>query len=147
DYETRRDDIYNYEETSKMYYADDEYIGNIRADIYREEVELDDISDFLIEAVVSTEDEHFYEHNGVVPKAIIRAMNQEVANTGSQTGGSTITQQLIKNQILTNEVSFDRKAKEILLAMRQENFFEKEEIMEAYLHIVPYARGASVKSV
>src|SRR5699024_12822701 len=46
DYELMRDDIYNYEETSKMYYADDEYIGDIRADIYREEVELDDISDF-----------------------------------------------------------------------------------------------------
>src|SRR5699024_11692997 len=61
DYESMRDDIYNYEETSKMYYADDEYIGDIRADIYREEVELDDISDFLIEAVVATEDEHFYE--------------------------------------------------------------------------------------
>src|SRR5699024_10220799 len=86
-------------------------------------------------------------HNGVVPKAIIRAMYQEVANTGSQTGGSTLTQQLIKNQILTNEVSFDRKAKAILLAMRLENFFEKDEIMEAYLNIVPYGRDASGKNI
>ena len=147
DYESMREDIYNYEETSKLYYADEEYIGDIRADIYREEVELDDISDYLVEAVVSTEDEHFYEHNGVVPKAIIRAMYQEVANTGSQTGGSTLTQQLIKNQILTDEVSFDRKAKEILLAMRLENFFEKDEIMEAYLNIVPYGRDASGKNI
>src|SRR5699024_11237774 len=68
DYESMRDDIYNYEETSKMYYADDEYIGNIRQDIYRKEVERDDICDFLIKAVVSTEYEHFLEKNGVVPK-------------------------------------------------------------------------------
>src|SRR5699024_2721558 len=61
--------------------------------------------------------------------------------------GSTLTQQLIKNQILTNEVSFDRKAKEILLAMRLENFFEKDEIMEAYLNIVPYGRDASGKNI
>src|SRR5699024_12405880 len=67
--------------------------------------------------------------------------------TGSQTGGSTLTQQLIKNQILTNEVSFDRKAKEILLAMRLENFFEKDEIMEAYLNIVPYGRDAYGKNI
>src|SRR5699024_1708208 len=62
DYESMREDIYNYEETSKLYYADEEYIGDIRADIYREEVELDDISDYLVEAVVSKEDKYFYEH-------------------------------------------------------------------------------------
>src|SRR5699024_3959940 len=116
-------------------------------DIYREEVELDDISDFLIEAVVSTEDEHFYEHNGVFPKAIIRAMYQEVANTGSQTGGSTLTQQLIQHHISTNAVSSDRKAKEILLTMRLDNFFDKDEVMEAYLDIVPYGRDASGKNI
>src|SRR5699024_12785910 len=95
DYESMRDDIYNYEETSKMYYADDEYIGDIRADIYREEVELADISDFLIEAVVSTEDEHFYEHNGVVPKPISRAMHQEAAKSGSEAAGIAVTREFI----------------------------------------------------
>src|SRR5699024_3840491 len=55
--------------------------------------------------------------------------------------------QLIKNQILTNEVSFYRKAKEILLAMRLENFFGKDEIMEAYVDIVPYVRVASGKNI
>lgn len=147
DYESMRDDIYNYDETTKVYFADEKYIGDIRADLYREEVNLDDISDYVIEAVISTEDEHFYEHDGVVPKAIVRAMYQEVANTDAQTGGSTLTQQLIKNQLLTNEVSFDRKAKEILLAMRLENFFEKDEILEAYLNIVPYGRNASGKNI
>ena len=71
----------------------------------------------------ATEDEYFYQHEGVVPKAIMRALFQEVTNASVQSGGSTLTQQLIKNQILTNEVSFERKAKEILLALRLEKFF------------------------
>ena len=78
---------------------------------------MDDVSDHLIDAIIATEDQYFYEHEGVVPKAILRALLQEVTNSSVQTGGSTLTQQLIKNQILTNEVSFERKAKEILLAL------------------------------
>src|SRR5699024_3238335 len=91
--------------------------------------------------------ELFYEHDGVVPKANVRAIYQEVSNSDTKTGGSTLTQQLIKNQILTNEVSFERKAKEILLAMRLEHFFEKDEILEAYLNIVPYGRDASGQNI
>ena len=68
---------------------------------------------------------------------------QDVTNSDSQTGGSTLTQQLIKLQILTNEVSYERKAKEILLAMRLEHFMDKEEILEAYLNIIPYGRNSN----
>src|SRR5690625_4386814 len=146
-YEDMRKDIYNYEETSKLYFANDKYIGDIRSDLHREEIELEDVSDLVIQAVLATEDQSFYEHNGIVPKAIVRALYQEVASSGAQTGGSTLTQQLIKNQILTNEVSFERKAKEILLAMRLENFFEKDEILEAYLNIIPYGRNSAGRNI
>src|SRR5690625_5184771 len=146
-YDDMKKDIYNYEETSKLYFADNIYIGDIRADLHREEIELDDVSDLIKQAVIATEDELFYEHQGVVPKAIVRALFQEVTNSEQKTGGSTLTQQLIKNQILTNEVSFERKAKEILLALRLENFFEKDEILEAYLNIVPYGREASGRNI
>src|SRR5699024_8591962 len=101
----------------------------------------------LIQAVIATEDEYFTEHKGIVPKAIFRATLQEFTNSSVQTGGSTLTQQLIKNQILTDEVSFERKAKEILLALRLERFFEKEEILEAYLNIVPFGRDASGNNI
>ena len=147
DYDEMQRDIYNYEETSKLYFAGEKYIGDIRADLHREEVALDDISPTLVNAVIATEDDLFYEHNGIVPKAIIRAVYQDFSGSDTRTGGSTLTQQLIKNQILTNEVSFERKAKEILLAMRLENFFEKDEIMEAYLNIVPYGRDASGQNI
>src|SRR5690606_17891189 len=98
-------------------------------------------------AVIATEDEYFETHNGIIPKAIMRAVFQEVTNADTKSGGSTLTQQIIKNQILTNEVSFERKAKEILLALRLERFFEKDEILEAYLNIVPFGRNSSGQNI
>lgn len=146
-YDSMRKDIYNYEETSELYFADDVYLGKLYSDIEREEVSVKDISEDLINAVIATEDEYFYEHDGVVPKAIMRALFQEVTNSSLQTGGSTLTQQLIKNQILTNEISFERKAKEILLALRLEKFFEKEEILEAYLNVSTFGRNSSGRNI
>ena len=142
-YEDMKQDIYNYEELSQIYFADNVYLGELPYELERREVKLEDVSDYLIQAIISTEDEYFYEHKGIVPKALMRATLQELSNSSVQTGGSTLTQQLVKNQILTSEVSFDRKAREILLAMRLEKFFEKEEILEAYLNVVPFGRNAS----
>ncbi|MBN8209521.1 penicillin-binding protein [Bacillus sp. NTK071] len=146
-YDEMKRDVYNYEETSEVYFAGDVLLGNFRSDIERKEVKLKDISPLLQKAVISTEDEYFYDHDGIVPKAIGRAVLQEVTNSEDRSGGSTLTQQLVKNQILTREVSFERKAKEMLLALRLENFFNKEEILEAYLNIVPYGRNASGNNI
>jgi penicillin-binding protein len=142
-----RDSIYDYEETSQVFFADDVPLGELPTDVERHKVALDEISVHLKNAIIATEDEYFYEHDGIVPKAIMRATFQEFANSSLQTGGSTLTQQLIKNQILTSEVSFDRKATEILLAMRLEQFLEKDEILEAYLNIVPFGRNASGRQI
>lgn len=146
-YDQMKKDIYNYEETSQLYFANDVYLGKLRTDLEREEVKLKDVSEDLRNAVIATEDEYFKEHNGVVPKAIMRAVLQEFTNSSTQSGGSTLTQQLIKNQILTNEVSFERKAKEILLALRLERFFEKDEILEAYLNVATLGRNSSGRNI
>ncbi|XXM71770.1 transglycosylase domain-containing protein [Lysinibacillus sphaericus] len=146
-YDQMKKDIYNYEETSQLYFADDVYLGKLRTDLEREEVKLENVSEYLRNAVIATEDEYFKEHNGVVPKAIMRAVLQEFTNSSTQSGGSTLTQQLIKNQILTNEVSFERKAKEILLALRLERFFEKDEILEAYLNVATLGRNSSGRNI
>ena len=146
-YESMKKDIYDYEEPSEVYFAGNEYLGKLRSDVEREEVKIGQVSEYLIKAVIATEDENFMEHNGVVPKAVMRALFQEVSNSAVQSGGSTLTQQLIKNQILTNEVSFERKAKEILLALRLEKFFSKEEILEAYLNVAPFGRNSSGKNI
>ncbi|MBM7597673.1 penicillin-binding protein [Virgibacillus halotolerans] len=140
-------DIYNYEETSKIYFADNKLLGDIKSDLHREKVSLDDVSDKIVNGVIATEDQYFRKHKGVVPKAIVRAVLQEALNADVKTGGSTLTQQLIKIQILTDEVSFDRKAKEILLALRLEKIFDKDEILEAYLNIIPYGRDSSGRNI
>lgn len=142
-----RDQIYNYDETSEIYFAGDIYIGKLRTDLERRETSLGKVSPTLINAVLATEDEYFREHYGIVPKAVLRGLLQDFTNSSTQTGGSTLTQQLIKNQILTNEVSYERKAREILLAIRLEKFMTKEEIIEAYLNIIPYGRNASGKNI
>ncbi|MDY0405319.1 transglycosylase domain-containing protein [Virgibacillus sp. 179-BFC.A HS] len=147
DYKTMKSDIYNYEETSKLYFAGNKYFADVNSDLHREKIKLKNVSKNLIDAVIATEDEHFREHKGVVPKAIVRAILQEAVNSNVKSGGSTLTQQLIKNQLLTNEVSFERKGKEILLALRLERFFTKDEILEAYLNIIPYGREASGKNI
>jgi penicillin-binding protein len=146
-YSSMKKDIYNYTESSDLYFSDNVFLGKLRSDLDREEVKLDQVSDNLIKAVIATEDEYFYQHHGVVPKAVFRAVFQEVTNSSVQSGGSTLTQQLIKNQILTNEVSFQRKANEILLALRLEKFFDKKEILEAYLNVSTFGRNSSGRNI
>src|SRR5699024_2940974 len=63
DYDEMKSNIYNYEQTSKIYFAGDEYIGDIRAELHREVISLEDISPTIIDAVIATEDQLFYEHN------------------------------------------------------------------------------------
>ena len=140
-------DIYDYSETTKVYFADNVYLGKIRTDLEREKIKIDQISEHLKHAIVAVEDEYFYEHKGIVPKAIMRAIFQEFSNSSVRTGGSTLTQQLIKNQILTNEVSFERKAKEILLALRLEKYFTKDQILEAYLNVSSFGRNSSGRNI
>ena len=129
--------LYNYNQKSTMYYVDNSKISDLRSDLLRTPTSLDQVSPILVNAIIATEDENFYEHQGIVPKAIIRAAAQELSGADSVTGGSTITQQLIKQQVLTSEVTHSRKAVEMLYAMDVENKFNKEEILEAYLNVSP----------
>ncbi|TVP92775.1 transglycosylase domain-containing protein [Alkalibacterium sp.] len=133
--------IYDYNQTSTMYYAGGEVISDLRADLMRTPVDLDEISPLLMDAIIATEDEYFFDHDGIVPKAVARALVQDLTESGASTGGSTLTQQLIKQQLIGAEVSHERKANEILLAMRIENHLEKEEILEAYLNVSPFGRN------
>lgn len=133
--------VENAGEISTMTYSDDTEISSIRADLVRENTELENVSPFIINGLVATEDENFFEHDGIVPSAIIRAGVSTFLGVGESSGGSTITQQLIKQKLLTNEVSFERKAKEMLLSMRLENHYSKEQILQGYLNESPYGRN------
>ncbi|UDI78020.1 penicillin-binding protein [Staphylococcus taiwanensis] len=98
------------------------------------------VSPNVIKALTSSEDTLFYKHNGILPKALVRAMVQDVFKLNHSTGGSTITQQLIKNQVLSNKKTYSRKANELILSMRLEKILTKNEIIYTYLNIVPFGR-------
>ena len=145
--EEMAEQINRVEQQSTLYYANGNPIANVRADVVRNVTQLSDISQYIVDGLVATEDEYFYEHPGIVPKAILRATLQELLLSGSGTGGSTLTQQLVKQQMLTNDVTFFRKANEILLALRVENYFSKDEILTAYLNISPFGRNNNGENV
>src|SRR5699024_931890 len=96
-------------------------ISDLRSDLLRTPVTLDHISPLIVNAIIAIEDENFTIHDGVVPKAILRAAVQELSNAEFVSGGSTLTQQLIKQQVLTDDVTHSRKAIEILYATHLEN--------------------------
>ena len=99
----------------------------------------------LIYAFISAEDKKFFEHIGIDPLAIIRAVFTNIVNNFSNKkmiGASTITQQVVKNLLLTNEVSLERKFKEMILAVRIENILNKEQILELYLNDIYLGYGS-----
>jgi penicillin-binding protein 1B len=146
-YDTMKKDIENYSESSTVYFAGNKQLGRLKTDLIRTDVDLKNVSPNYLHALLATEDQLFYEHPGVVPKSVFRALVQELTNQSQVTGGSTITQQLVKNQILTNEVSFERKAKEILLSLRLEKFFNKNQILDAYINVIPFGRNAAGQNI
>ena len=108
----------------------------------REIVTYDQMPQVMIDAVVATEDGDFFEHKGVDPYGIVRALYRDIRNEGVTQGGSTITQQLVKIEQLSNERSLTRKLKEATLAIKLERELEKEEILTRYLNIIYFGRGA-----
>ena len=140
--EQMSDAIGNLNLISSFHYNDGTKISDVNSDELRIVKPLSEISQYVIDGIIATEDSSFYEHNGIVPKALLRAILQEAVSSGSgATGGSTLTQQLIKQQILTNEVTFKRKANEILYALRLEKHFTKNQILEAYLNVSSFGRN------
>jgi len=105
-------------------------------------VRLEDISPFLIEAVIATEDANFYKHPGVDPVGLVRALYQAWQNKEFVSGGSTIVQQLVKLTLLSPERTFSRKVKEIILATEVNRRYDKDTILEMYLNRVYFGRSA-----
>lgn len=105
-------------------------------------VSIDRIPLFLQNAVIAVEDSRFYEHGGIDVRGIARAAVRNVVKRRLAEGGSTITQQLIKNKHLSSEKSLDRKVNEALLAMEYEKKYSKKQILEMYFNEIYYGNGA-----
>ena len=109
----------------------------------RTNVKLADIPPAVINAVLAMEDRDFFEHDGVNPMGIARAAFQNIKGGGVSQGGSTITQQYVKNAFkLSTERAFSRKIKEAVLSIKLEQQMSKEEILEGYLNTIYFGRGA-----
>jgi penicillin-binding protein 1A len=116
-------------------------LATLAGDTNRVNVKLDQVPKTLIDAVLATEDKSFFEHRGLDPLAVARATWNDIRGEALQ-GGSTITQQYVKNVYLGRERTLARKIREAALAVKVERKFDKKEILERYLNTIYFGRGA-----
>ncbi|MBE3554201.1 MAG: transglycosylase domain-containing protein [Thermicanus sp.] len=157
-YEEMKQNIETNYLTGFAYFNDGTLIGKLPAEQDRRLVTLKEISPYVIDALISTEDKQFYSHHGVSLRGTARAIFQQFTGSEIQTGGSTITQQLVKQTLLEEsyrkeisgeykgdqlrKLKYNRKLNEIFLALRLERFFTKDQILEAYLNEMYFGKSA-----
>jgi len=127
--------------STKIYDRSGELLYQIYKDENRSLIKLDQLPKYLKDATLATEDKNFYHHFGVDPLGIIRATFNNLTK-GTTQGGSTITQQLVKNTLLSPEKTFIRKIKELILSLQAESAYTKDQILEMYLNQVGYGGTA-----
>ena len=137
------DSVVNYmpKQSTQFFDKDGRLLANTFKEENREYVKYDDIPARIIEGLVAIEDTQFFEHHGINPDAISRAIIKDITAGGFVEGASTLTQQLVKMLILTREKKLIRKVKEALLSIRLETVLTKEEILERYLNHVYFGHG------
>lgn len=118
---------------------------DIHQDIKRTVIPFTEMGESVKEATVAIEDENFYQHNGIQIRSIIRAILANLKSGGFSQGGSTITQQIVKNSLLTTDKKVSRKLKEVFLALKIEKELTKDQILEVYLNESPY--GGSIYGI
>jgi penicillin-binding protein 1A len=127
---------YSPSETSYIYDMKGKLLSSLHGEANREVMPLDKISPHLKRAVLAIEDSYFYSHHGVSPGGVARAFLANSREGGTVEGGSTITMQLVKNLFLSPKRAISRKVAESVLALRIEQVFPKDQILEMYLNQV-----------
>ena len=130
------------DQPSRVYASDGTLLAELRAEVDREVVPLENIPEHVRDAVIAAEDRQFYEHEGYSVEGIGRAALTNLRAGDVTEGGSTITQQLAKKNFLTDEQTLDRKISELFYAMRLEEDFTKDELLERYLNEVYFGISA-----
>jgi penicillin-binding protein 1A len=123
-------------ETSYIYDINGTLLYSLHDEANREVVDIDEVSPHLKRALLAVEDSYFYTHNGINPSSVGRALMANLEAGSTVEGGSTVTMQLVKNLFLTPERAVSRKLAEAVLALRLEQIFSKDEILEMYLNQV-----------
>ena len=129
-------------ENTFVYAADGSLLGGIPAERNRQVVSLDRVSGWMPRATVAIEDRRFYDHSGIDPEGIARAVVRDVQAGEVVEGGSTITQQLVRNLYISQERTVERKLKEACLAVKLDRAWSKEQVIESYLNSVYYGHLA-----
>lgn len=124
--------------TSKILAKDGTVLFKFYETENRSLVSLEELPQTLIDATIAIEDKSFYQHRGFSPRGIIRAALANSQGKAIEQGGSTITQQLVKNRLLSSERTFQRKLKEVILSIWAETIYSKEQILEMYFNQVAY---------
>ncbi|MBN1162653.1 penicillin-binding protein [Patescibacteria group bacterium] len=127
----------SFELSTRFYDRNGELLFETYGDKNRTLVQLDNISPYVVQATLAVEDSAFYSHKGYSIRGVLRAAKNMIEGKGVQSG-STLTQQVIKNTLLTPEQTISRKLKEIVLALQLENRYSKNEILQMYLNETPY---------
>ena len=128
--------------SSQIYDINGNELANVHAEQNRVPVKISQVPEHLKDAFIAVEDVRFYDHSGVDPKGIMRAVFANITNKGVAEGGSTITQQLAKNAYLTQDRTYKRKIQEVFLALQLERKYTKDEILELYLNQIYFGQGA-----
>src|SRR5947199_6572309 len=129
-------------ERSVVLAGDGSVLAVLHAEENRVPVKLDDVPPDVVKAVIDIEDDRFYEHGGVDLRSLGRALSANVSAGSVRQGGSTITQQLVKNSLLSPKQDVHRKLKEAVLSMRLESQMSKDQILQRYLNTVYFGNGA-----
>jgi len=129
-------------QTSRIFAADGSLLVALQAEQNRDIVPLERMPRSLIDAVVAVEDARFWQHKGVDLRGILRAAKSNASAGEITQGGSTITQQYVKNALLDPTQTVNRKLREAVLAWRLEQSYSKETILEEYLNIIYFGQGA-----
>jgi len=130
-------------ESTKIYDRTGEHLlYEVHGEEKRTQISYAEMPDTLKYATISLEDQDFYSHHGIKLTSILRSILKDIVNFGKAQGGSTITQQFVKNSLLTNEKTLVRKIKEVILSLEVETKFSKDEILAMYLNEIPYGSNA-----
>lgn len=129
-------------QTTFVYDANGVVLASLNAGQDRTAVPLSRVPKVMVDAVLASEDHNFYQHGGVDPVGVGRALWADVRSRGSLQGGSTITQQYVKVTYLGRERTFKRKLREAILSVKLERRLTKDQILERYLNVVYFGRGA-----
>lgn len=115
-----------------------EVYGEVKREVYP----MEEFPEHLKEAIISAEDSNFYKHFGIDPAGIVRAVFVNLKSGSLRAGGSTISQQLVRNSLLTRNKSIERKMREVFLTLEMERKYSKNQILELFLNQIPFGSNA-----